>query len=122
MPLAVAEHEPLQLDVLQPLQYLLLSSSAVACTWSLIRVPAALTGGDTRCCAASAGDAASAAVLLGGVPGLEPAPTRCPQAPAPPLRPEARFAAITNALNQPSGGKQTTAKDQKKVPKMCRPK
>ena len=77
--------------------------------------------GDTRCCTASAGDAASAAVLLGGVPGLEPAPTRCPQPPAQPLQPEARFAAVRNALNQPSGGEQTP-KDQKKVPKMFRPK
>jgi len=61
-------------------------------------------------------------VLLGGVPGLEPAPTRCLQPPAPPLRPEARFAAVSNALNQPASGEQTTAKDQKKVPKMFRPK
>ena len=75
---------------------------------------------DACSCAASAGDAASAAVLLGGVPGLEPAPTRCGQDPPPPMQPEARLAAISNALNQPAGGQQTPA--EQKLPKLFRPR
>ena len=78
------------------------------------------TDGDLHPCAASAGDAASAAVLLGGVPGLEPAPTRCGHAPPPPLQPEARLAAISNALSQAASGQETSG-DQK-VPKLLRPR